>query len=259
MPKILSALGLFCVLISVLPFGVFAQDQNVSIGIANHIPIKGDNIKNGDIISSSEGGYILSRTPYDPLVIGVVSLNPAVSLDLEGAGNNSYPVVTSGNVEVNVSSINGNIEVGDLITSSSIPGVGMKASQTGYVIGRALDSFTSENSNEVGSINIALNLHYSYSNTSKPSTLSDIFNLSLLATYESPSAVFKYVVAGIVILLSFVLGVFSFGRVANTGLEALGRNPLAGKMIQFGIILNILITLVIIVAGFGMAYLIIRL
>lgn len=259
MPKILSALGLFCVLASALPFSVFAQDQNISIGIANHIPIQGDNVKNGDIIASSEAGYVLSTTPYDPLVIGVISLNPAVSLDLEGAGDNSYPVVSSGNVEVNVSSINGNIAVGDLITSSSIPGVGMKANQTGYILGRALDAFTSENPEEVGSINIALNMHYSYSSTSTPSTLSDIFNLSLLATYESPSAVFKYVVAGIVILLAFVLGVFSFGRVANTGVEALGRNPLAGKMIQFGIVLNVLITLVIIVAGFGMAYLIIRL
>lgn len=259
MPKLLSALGLFCVLIVALPLPAFSQEQNLSLGIANYVQIEGKSVKNGDIITSTEKGYVLSSTPYDPLVIGVVSENPAVSLSIEGAGESTYPVVSSGNVEINVTSQNGDIKEGDLITSSSIPGAGMKANKTGYVIGRALSAFTSEDKDAVGKINIALNLHYSYSSSTTPSTLKDILTLSVFATYESPSAVFKYVVAGFVILLSFILGVVSFGRVANTGVEALGRNPLAGKMIQFGIILNVLITLSIIAAGFGMAYLIIRL
>lgn len=259
MPKILSVLGLFCVLSLLASFEVNAQESGLSIGIANHVPIQGDNIKNGNIISSDESGYALSSIPYDPLVIGVVSTNPAVSLDIEGADENAYPVVSSGNVEVNVSTINGDIKVGDFIASSNIPGVGMKASQAGYILGRALDPYTAASSDQIGQINIALNLHYSYSTQKTPSNLKDILSLSMLATYESPSAVFKYIVAGVVILLSFILGVVSFGRVANTGVEALGRNPLAGKMIQFGIILNVLITLSIIVAGFGMAFLIIRL
>lgn len=260
MPRILSVIGLFCVLGLAFVFPVFSQQsQNVSLGIANYVPIKGDNIKNGDIISSSEGGYILSKIPYDPLVIGVVSTNPAVSLNIEGSDKDTYPVVSSGNVEINVTTQNGNIKSGDLITSSNTPGAGMKAKQTGYILGRALDDFTSGNKNEVGKINIALNLRYSFSSQNTPTSLKDLLSLSVLATYESPSAVFKYIVAGVVILLSFILGVVSFGRVANTGVEALGRNPLAGKMIQFGIVLNVLITLSIIAAGFGMAYLIIRL
>ena len=64
--------------------------------------------------------------------------------------------------------------------------------------------------------------------------------------------------AGIVVLLSFVLGIFSFGRVANTGVEALGRNPLAGRMIQLGIVVNALITVAIIGAGMFIAYVIVR-
>lgn len=260
MPKFLSVLGFICVLAGALtPVSFAQQKENISLGIANNVPIKGDNIKNGDIVSSSEGGYVLSKTPYDPLVIGVVTTNPAVSLSIEGSDDNTYPVVSSGNVEINVTTQNGNIKIGDLITSSNTPGAGMKAKQTGYVLGRALDNFTSDSKSEVGRINIALNLHYSYSSANTPSSLKDLFSLSVLATYESPSAVFKYIVAGVVILLSFILGVISFGRVANTGVEALGRNPLAGRMIQFGIVLNVLITLSIIAAGFGMAYLIIRL
>lgn len=260
MPKALSILGLLFLFTTFSVGHVFSQQKdNISLGIANYVPIRGENVKNGDIISSSQGAYILSKTAYDPLLIGVVSTNPAVSLNIQGEEKGTYPVVSSGNVEINVSSQNGNIKAGDLITSSTIPGVGMKAIQTGYVLGRALDDYSSDNKNAVGKINIALNLRYSFSNSNTPTTLKDLLNLSVLATYESPSAVFKYIVAGIVILLSFILGVFSFGRVANTGVEALGRNPLAGRMIQFGIFLNVLITLSIIVAGFGMAYLIIRL
>ena len=256
MPKILSAIGLFCLLVGMLAGPVVAQEkENISLGIANSVPIEDKDVKNGDIIASTEKGYFLSRVPYDPLVIGVVSTKPAVSLNLETENKSAYPIVTTGNVKVNVSSINGDIKEGDFISSSSIPG----ARQTGYVIGRALESYASKDKKAVGSINIALNLHYSYSSEKTGESLKDILNLSVLATYESPSAVFKYVVAGIVILISFVLGIVSFGRVANTGVEALGRNPLAGKMIQLGIVMNVLITISIIAAGFGIAFLIIRL
>ena len=260
MLKFLSVVGFICVLYGVFVPVLYAKtDENISLGIANYIPISGKNIKDGDIVASTEKGYILSKTPYDPLVIGIVTTKPAVSLNIQGSDASTYPVVSAGNVLVNVSSMNGDIAVGDLITSSSIPGVGMKATKTGYILGRALDPYSSPDKKTVGSINIVLNLHYSYSSTKTQGNLKDIFNLSLLATYESPSAVFKYVVAGFIIVIAFILGVISFGRVANTGVEALGRNPLAGKMIQFGIIVNVLITITIIVAGFGMAYLIIRL
>lgn len=236
-----------------------AQEENISLGIANYLPVQGENIENGDIIAFTSKGYFKSVTPYDPLIIGVVSKNPAVSLSIQGeAGENSIPVISSGSVEVKVTSQNGNIAVGDLITASSVPGAGMKATKTGYVIGTALDSYSSNNPNEIGKINTTLNLHYSYSTNSNFDTLTDILSLSLLATYESPSAIFKYVVAGIIVMISFVMGVISFGRVANTGVEALGRNPLAGKSIQFGIFLNVLITIAIIGAGIFIAFLIIR-
>lgn len=236
-----------------------AQEENISLGIANYIPVKGENIENGDIIAFTSKGYFKSETPYDPLIIGVVSINPAVSLSIQGdIGDKTIPVISSGNVEVKVTSQNGNIEVGDLITASSVPGAGMKATKTGYVIGTALDSYSSNDPNAIGKINITLNLHYSYSTNSNFDTLTDILSLSLLATYESPSAIFKYVVAGIIVLLSFMMGVISFGRVANTGVEALGRNPLAGKSIQLGIFLNVLITIAIIGAGIFISFLIIR-
>jgi hypothetical protein len=258
MPKFFSVLGflLLWVLVPVF-FQVLAATDDVSLGIANYFTIQG-NVKDGDIVTFTNKGYFPSKASYDPSVIGVVTSNPAVSLSIQGSGKNSYPVSSAGNVEVNVSNVNGNIKKGDLITTSDINGVGMRATKTGYVIGTAMSDFVGEK-NEVGQINVALNLHYAYSGSKAVSSLKDILNLSLLATYESPSAVFKYVVAGIVIILSALLGFLSFGRTANTGVEALGRNPLAGKMIQLGIIINVVVTVAIIGAGMLIAIFIIRL
>ena len=51
------------------------------------------------------------------------------------------PLVLAGRVSVKVSLENGPIESGDYLTSSSAPGVAMKATQPGPVIGKALESF----------------------------------------------------------------------------------------------------------------------
>jgi len=53
-----------------------------------------------------------------------------------------------------------------------------------------------------------------------------------------------------------LLGFVAFGRVAGRGVEALGRNPLAARVIQLGIFLNVFITVAIIAAGILVAILI---
>jgi hypothetical protein len=259
MLRLLPIASLFFLWLITATFSPVLADGDVSLGIANYLPVQGSNIKNGDIVSFTNKGYFLSKTEYDSTVIGVVTTNPAVSLNIENGSKNNYPVASSGTVTVNVSTQNGAIKKGDIITTSKISGIGMKASKSGFVLGNALEGYSSSNPKEVGQINVALNIHYAYSNSTSANSIKDIFNLSLASAANSPSAFFKYIIAAIVIVLSFVLGFLSFGRVANTGIEALGRNPLAGKMIQLGIIFNVFITIAIIGAGFAMAFLIIRL
>ena len=58
------------------------------------------------------------------------------------------------------------------------------------------------------------------------------------------------------ILISFSLGFIYFGRVAKTGIEAMGRNPMAGKMIQLSVLFNIIVTVIIVLIGLAIAYLI---
>jgi hypothetical protein len=186
-----------------------------------------------------------------------VTENAAIVFKIEG--DNQTPVVANGNAFVLVSGQNGPIKRGDLITASTSPGIGMKATKSGYVLGSALEDFDSTNPKETKKINVALNIRYNSFKTKVSQSLFDVLNLSAIATTEEPTTVFKYFLAGLIMVLAFVIGFFSFGRIANTGIEALGRNPLASRMIQLGIMLNVLITIAIIASGLVMAYFVIRL
>ena len=228
-----------------------------SLGISNYVPLIDRQAKDGSIVVSTLKGYDLSRQAYDPNIVGVVSLDSAIVFSGQSAVN-SYPVVSSGKTSILVSTINDPIKKGDLITTSSIAGVGMKANKSGYVLGMALSEYTTKKTNQIGLIPVALNIHYATLNINVGSNLLDIFKLSSLATYEQPLTVFKYFIATLIIFASFFFGFFVFGRVAGKGVEALGRNPLAGKMIEMGIVMNVIITVAIILSGLGLALVILR-
>lgn len=228
--------------------------QATALGVATYIAIPEKNIPDGSIISFSGKGYFISRNPYDTLVVGVVSRSPAMALSEEGQ-KDAYPVITSGTVNVRVTSANGAIKAGDTITTSATPGVGMKATKSGYAIGIAQQNY---NSKSIGLIQVTLNMHYGYVNRSIGNSIFEIFKIGEVAGSESPTVVFKYVISAIIVILSFVLGFFSFGRIAALGVEAIGRNPLAARMIQVGIALNVVITVSIIASGFVISYLVLR-
>lgn len=228
-----------------------------SLSISNYVPVIDKQVKDGNIIVSTPKGYSLSRQEYDPNIVGIVSLNSAIVFSGQSSAN-SYPVVSSGRTAVLVSTINGPIKKGDLISTSSISGVGMKANKSGYVLGMALDDYQAKKPNQAGVVQVTLNIHYATINVNVSKNLLDIFKLSSLATYEQPLTVFKYFIAALIVFSSFFFGFFVFGRVAGKGVEALGRNPLAGKMIEMGIIMNVFITVAIILSGLGLALIILR-
>lgn len=260
LPKLWSIVLLFLLAVIASPVFVFsaqAQSFDTSFGVANFLPVEGKDMKDGAIVSSIGGRYKLSSKEYDQQMIGVVSQNAAVVFQLES--QNQTPVLSNGNAFVLVSGANGAIKKGDLITSSGSEGIGMKATKSGYVVGSALEDFNPSNPNEVKKLHVALNIRFNSFKTQVSHSLFDVLNLTAIATTEEPTVVFKYFLAGLIVVLSFVIGFFSFGRIANTGLEALGRNPLAARMIQLGIMLNVLITVAIIATGLIMAYFVLRL
>lgn len=231
------------------PSSVFSQAT--SSGIATYLPIHADNIQDGAIVVTSEKGYTLSTTPYDPHIFGVVTQKPAVSFE-NRTQKNTYPVVTTGRAYVLVTTKNGTIQEGDFITTSDITGVGQKADKNGYIVGTAAQDFTASQGK------VLVYLSPRFHNTGATAPLNLLANLQSAATspFLTPLTSLRYLLAVIVTALSFALGFLYFGRIAKNGLDALGRNPLAAKTIAAGIAFNMIMTVVIMVSGLFLAYII---
>ena len=85
-----------------------------------------------------------SAQPYDSGLIGVISTKPGLILGSEDNAEfetNNRLVTLVGRVPLKVSAENGQILAGDYLTSSSQPGVAMRASEPGRVIGMALENY----------------------------------------------------------------------------------------------------------------------
>jgi hypothetical protein len=102
-----------------------------------------ENVIAGDIVEINDKGIaVKSSRPYSKAMIGVISEKPSMILaGGESVGGRRAPLALAGIVLVRVTNANGAIEIGDYITSSNISGVGMKATESGYVVGKALRSF----------------------------------------------------------------------------------------------------------------------
>lgn len=95
-----------------------------------------------------------SSKPYEGMLVGVVPQNPGLVFDngqTHLAGDNSQLITRDktlvalvGRVLVKVSLENGPIQIGDPLTSSSMPGVAMRATKAGKIIGYALESKSEE-------------------------------------------------------------------------------------------------------------------
>lgn len=232
-----------------------AWSADVSSGVAVLTFITDQNVQNGDIISSSPDGYILSKTPNDPGIYGVVAIKPAVSFEKNDP--NYFPVISVGKVYVRVTNVAGPIKGGNFITSSTTPGVGQKGETSGFVLGTALEDF---NGSEPGLILVSANPRFS--NSAGPGGRMNLFaNIKTAAAspFLSPLTSMRYLLAVIVTGVAFTLGFGYFGRIAKSGVEALGRNPLASKTISIGIVFNVLLTVAIMALGLFMSYLILTL
>lgn len=215
--------------------------------VAKNIEISDPEVKVGDIISQTEKGFIRSVVPYDKNLIGVIGENPI--LIFGKPTTTTLPVVTFGETLVRVSNINGEIKKGDFITSSEKPGVGQKATESGFVIGKALEDFNQEE----GLIMVEVYPHYQSLTLPTP-TIALLSKLwSLLGKPENFPQVLKYISAVILGAGSFFIGFFFFVRALSEGLEAIGRNPLAKSAIQIGMIINLIAIFLLTLAGLGLS------
>src|SRR3989344_4667108 len=169
---------------------------------------------------------------------------------------NSTLVLTTGIATVRVNTIGGNIEEGDFISSSETPGVGQKARKNGYVLGIAMQGYSADNPGDIGNIQVTLNIHPASGLTGPGSNLLQFIRRGLAVPLFEPLESLRYILTVLMVLISFTLGMIYFGRSSRAGIEAVGRNPLAKRVIQLTVFMNIVLTIVIVLVGLAIAYLI---
>lgn len=235
---------------------VSAQSSQ-GIEVTSTYPIADTNAKQGDILTITPTGLKRATLSYDNKMFGVLQDQPLlVYID----SNNGKPVMRSGVAEVNVSTANGAIKYGDYITSSSTPGQGQKATQSGYVLGIALAPYNSQGS---GKIPVAIKIEYA--ELTNPRFAGELFGFigsSFLANVRDPKqlgSIIRYLAAGIVVLLSFTFAFLVFARSIPKSIEAIGRNPLAKSTIQFSMIINIVLLIITGLIGIVASILIVKL
>jgi hypothetical protein len=216
--------------------------------IAKNLEIK-EEAKLGDIISQSEEGFIKSKTPYDEKIIGVVGENPILVFGKQTT--TTLPVITFGEALVRVSNINGEIKRGDFITSSQNPGIGQKATQSGWVLGKAMEDLKEEEGLILAQIDIR---YIAFPGTKKP-TIREFFSLIYenIQRPENFPSFLRYLFAILLGGGSFLFGFLMIARTLHKGIEAIGRNPLARRSIQLAMIWNLIGIVFLTLAGLGLA------
>lgn len=227
--------------------GVFAPadslpvSQEISEGIGTQVSLADADAEEGDIISFLDGKYRLSAEDLDDHMFGVVAQTSVMAIgDIQPeAGAN---VIFTGKAFVRVSTINGDINAGDFISSSIIPGIGARVDGYGVILGIALADYREIDQEKIGKIPVAINIGV---------------NTPLTRFAARPIEALRYLMAFLIGSSSIIAGFIYFGKVARSGVEALGRNPLAARLIQFGIFINLLLTFGIMIVGGTIAYVII--
>lgn len=141
--------------------------QNSGADVAEAFDVNGSisQYEPGDILvisTSADRTVEKSSTPYSSLVAGVYATKPGVLLTEEHIDtdiSNKAPMGVIGVIPTKVCLENGKIKRGDLLVTSSKPGVAMKANikkvKIGQVIGKALQDYDQK---ETGKIQVLVNI-----------------------------------------------------------------------------------------------------
>ncbi len=230
----------------------FSQNNAISLTVVVEGDLPSD--PNGSIVVLDKGVYKISNKKADSNQVGVITLNPAVTLR-KSSNQNVFDVNTSGTTIIKASNKNGKITKGDYVSSSDLLGVAQKSTESEYVIGVAAEDFDSE----LGSLRVNIEPRYVLLNASTGSNLLNVIRQSSQSVFLAPVDSLRYILAAIVAIASFLFGFSIFGKITGSGIQALARNPLARSSIQINIIIEFILNIGIIVFGIIISYFILTL
>ncbi|HEC93947.1 MAG TPA: hypothetical protein ENI56_01065 [Candidatus Kaiserbacteria bacterium] len=232
------------------PMSAHAQSYGAAIATM-HIILNG-NPQPGDIVSFDKNTktFHLAHIPGDKNAFGVVVKNPVLLLSDNGPG---FPIITSGEVMVNVTTKNGPIKAGDYISPSSVPGKGVKATISDpYIIGTAISSFPNASST------VLLQTNKIYKGFVQMLFYRRI-NPLVAVVQQTPQSVeigkniifhiVKYILAALVAVGTVYVAFKASGSSMRSGIISIGRNPLAKSSIHSMLVLNTIMIILISAVG----------
>ncbi len=113
-----------------------------------------DALEPGDVVAVKRGDrvYVQRSSSERDALAGIVSTKPGFIAGRPEEGN--FPIALAGRVPTKVSAMHGAIMAGDALTASTIPGVAVKATRAGQIIGTALENYSG---GDVGKIEVFVN------------------------------------------------------------------------------------------------------
>jgi uncharacterized protein (UPF0333 family) len=228
-----------------------------------------DDLTAGMVAATSESGSSgVERANQNNTerIVGIVTTLEESSVTL-ASGNSKVFVESEGEISAYVSDIAGKVKRGDLLSLSSFKGILMKATNgEGAVIGTAAEDSGSNNTNDP--------IHYTYLDSGKSKTTEVVkikinLNKQLLGSQtadQSPLSKIGESVTGkqlsdirvLAALTIFVLVMIAEGGIiygaVTSAITALGRNPMARKIIRREMTRVIIVAIGVLSLGLGAVY-----
>jgi len=230
--------------------------------IAEYYPIINESIEAGDLVVvadkeklNSEADYLLEKSGqiYDPKLLGVVSSESAMTIGRGATVEPEQilrPVALTGRVPVKVNLENGPIAIGDYLTSSNVPGVAMKATGRGKVVGMALESLGEYKINpETGYGMVMMFIDIGWYNGSSATSTDSLFSGGFFeglgnivsAAVDAITGIPKMIVNGIlevknnVVAHGFFQGIFRVSKTLVLGRTITIENAVTAENTQLGV------------------------
>jgi hypothetical protein len=225
----------------------------------------GSKLNSGSLVSldPKHSNFVLpANTDNGSHLIGV-AVNTGDSLLAVHAGDGKAQVATNGTVSALVSSLNGNIQVGDQISVSPFNGIGAKAIDGNYIIGLAQTGFVPGNSgshqeqvtDKTGKVRSVTVGYVSLNIAISPPVGAQLNSLQRLAKSLTGHTVstFRVAISLMVSLVTFLALVTLIYASIYGGIISIGRNPLAkfaifrtlGSVLLMSVAMSVVATMVI--------------
>lgn len=233
------------VLAIALPYGV----AHASSGVSQGFPTRSTGLVPGTLMGLESGNGQLVEPAVSTKayrLLGVVADQPLIALS---DGEQQVQITVSGPARILVSTINGSIKEGDKVTASPVSGLGMKATDSGQIVGTAqsdldlskatqqtiTDKYGKTHTIEIGTVPLEISVGY-YSGIQDQGKLASMLPPFLLAFANNVAGQQVSPLRVFISIFVLIIGFAIIGNMLQSGIRAniisVGRNPLAKKALH---------------------------